>query len=1036
MSLSRGIGLAYRVLVACLVVAALMAVEAVVAFGAAPETPRVTVESYTATSASLRGVLSPNAAGQEGTYEFLYAASPTLCTGESKARRGLSFGYQGEEVHEELSGLQPHTTYTVCLLDRNLAGEETLSATETFTTSSPPVPPVPPETPETGIANAITSAGATLHGILNPHTSREKEPGFFEFIYRRSANECEGEGSTGEIAAGTGKEKESVQAEVGGLAPNARYTFCVRAWNAASQFATGAPTTFTTPPGEPHVSNEQVTRVGSNGATVTAQIETGGIPATFNVQYGTSLIYGSETVETGIATNATVTVALGGLQPNSQYHARLVVHNASGTGYGSDMVFTTYQPSVGTLPDGRLYEKVSQFGNPDTEAYVPWGISPEGPRFSHYPFESAPSGNATTYPGSASYSGGSGNEFIGAGNQYVSNRNPSGGWITTDITPYGKLHSEYVGFSSDLSEGFLKAVTASPFVATESPYQPPEINTGGVIYEVLYKRQLNGATFQPLSFTNPRRRQNIEGQFVERFIGTSQDKTHTLFEADEDLLEGSGALERELENQVSVELAEEERAERLNKEGKRAEEQAALSASKNNELYVEANGHYSLANVLPEGKIDPGATFGDSLSNVISEDGTRIYWTSSSKAALPGTIFMRENGSHTVQVSTGAAQFWTASLDGKYAFYTEDGKLWRFDSGQDSRIELAGSGEGVQGVVGINETGEDGAYVYFVTREKLSGEQNSVGNEAVEGEDNLYVYEPDAGRPGQSKITFVASLSTADVLDWRTGLENRRANITPDGRALVLESYRNLTSAGLEKNSVEEAYVYDTRDGSLLCVSCRPNGSGGSLTASSDPVEVHRWISEDGDQVFFESSAPLVVNDLNGVRDVYEWERDGSGACLEAGGCLYLISNGLGPEAFFLDASASGDDVFFETAESLVTGDEEDERVKVYDARVDGALEVSPPICTGTGCQGVPAPAPIFATPASVTFAGVGNFAPQSDQVKPSKSRSINRVQQLDKALAACHRKRRHKVRSSCEKQARKRYGKSATSGSPKGRGK
>jgi len=32
------------------------------------------------------------------------------------------------------------------------------------------------------------------------------------------------------------------------------------------------------------------------------------------------------------------------------------------------------------------------------------------------------------------------------------------------------------------------------------------------------------------------------------------------------------------------------------------------------------------------------------------------------------------------------------------------------------------------------------------------------------------------------------------------------------------------------------------------------------------------------------------------------------------------------------------------------------------------------PVCTGSGCQGVPGAPPIFSTPSSVTFNGIGNF--------------------------------------------------------------
>jgi hypothetical protein len=57
-----------------------------------------------------------------------------------------------------------------------------------------------------------------------------------------------------------------------------------------------------------------------------------------------------------------------------------------------------------------------------------------------------------------------------------------------------------------------------------------------------------------------------------------------------------------------------------------------------------------------------------------------------------------------------------------------------------------------------------------------------------------------------------------------------------------------------------------------------------------------------------------------------------------------------------------------------LTPEDDGEAYSLFDARVGGSVPPGPPVCAGTGCQGVPAPPPTFATPASVTFAGVGNF--------------------------------------------------------------
>ena len=67
---------------------------------------------------------------------------------------------------------------------------------------------------------------------------------------------------------------------------------------------------------------------------------------------------------------------------------------------------------------------------------------------------------------------------------------------------------------------------------------------------------------------------------------------------------------------------------------------------------------------------------------------------------------------------------------------------------------------------------------------------------------------------------------------------------------------------------------------------------------------------------------------LGGSEKVFEYED----------GAAQLISGTEGGgEAVFLDASASGDDVFFATRERLAPTDT-DELVDVYDARVDGGF--------------------------------------------------------------------------------------------------
>ncbi len=999
------------------------------ALAAAPEAPEVMVQvPVSATTAVVHGVLDPGVEGgpgtfELGTYEFLYNASKIECEGEGKAPAspGISVGGGKEEVTEEFSGLTPNTQYTVCLLARNgVKGETTVGQPVTFTTA------LPPETPDDLDANPVGGTSVTLHGVLNPDNAGNA--GSYEFLYNASATECQGGGSAGGGALGV-KEEAVPGAEVSGLLPNTQYAFCLLARNEAGETALSSPVVFTTLSEAPGVAGSSVSLIGTTSATVSAQISTGGLESSYSVQYGMSTIYGSETaVASALVSGSTVSVPLIGLQPNTEYHFRFTATNKDGTTPGVDVVFTTYPVGSGGLPDGRVVEQVSHFGTPNAESNWPGKSVDGGIQNTSLPFEASLDGNAVTFVGTPS-TGGSGRGGSTLGNEYLASRGPQGGWSQENIGPLADYDASYEGFSSDLSTGFISLVTLPPFVTTEIPREVPttsEIEP----YVLPYERTFDKDDYHPLFTGSPHRGGGIAANsfkdgwvFSEKIVGISADANHVLVESNDALIEGGGILEKELDSQVAQEVEEAKtqkmlleeaniehsKGEREAQEKKDEEAEVLEKVDANNELYVLVDGQFSLVNVSPEGRLVPGVVFGG--SGRISADGSRIFWGDLSS----GVVYVRENMSggtpSTVQVSQGAAQFWAASGNGKYAFYTETGKLWRFDVEDGSRVELAGSEGLVQGVVGTNETGEAGAYVYFVAQEALSTQTNSAGQVAVQDENNLYVDEADPEHADQSKIVFIGSLPPGGGGDY----------LTPDGYALMFLSTANLTNGTYSDEGSEEAYVYDANDSSLVCASCRAQASGASEPNSADGFYTHRWISEDGNHVFFDSEAPLVGQDVNGMQDVYEWERDGTGTCTEEDGCVYLLSAGVEGAAGLLDASVSGTDVFF-VARQRLTPEGQDEEVEVYDARVNGALTVAPPQCSGTGCQGIPASAPIFATPSSVTFNGVGNFPPSNTPVA-TKKRSLTRAQKLTRALKTCRQKHGRKARLVCESRARKLYG-------------
>jgi hypothetical protein len=199
-----------------------------------------------------------------------------------------------------------------------------------------------------------------------------------------------------------------------------------------------------------------------------------------------------------------------------------------------------------------------------------------------------------------------------------------------------------------------------------------------------------------------------------------------------------------------------------------------------------------------------------------------------------------------------------------------------------------------------------------------------------------------------------------------------------------------------------------------------------------------RYLSDTG-RLFFMSSDALAPQDVNGVMDVYEFEPEGVGDCSGSsptfngtlGGCVSLISSGGSTEeSVFMDASESGDDVFFLTAAKLRPEDY-DSALDMYDARVCSTSSpciplppASPPPCsTGDSCKPAPALQPsIFGSAPSATFSGIGNLV-GSPSPAVATPRSLTRSQRLARALRLCKRKRSARKRTACERQARKLYG-------------
>jgi hypothetical protein len=394
----------------------------------------------------------------------------------------------------------------------------------------------------------------------------------------------------------------------------------------------------------------------------------------------------------------------------------------------------------------------------------------------------------------------------------------------------------------------------------------------------------------------------------------------------------------------------------------------------------------------------------------LTNDGLRLFWATNGDAPTnPGNDLYR----HTLGGADGCTQ--------------PSGCL------EDLVSDAADpNGAEVRGVVGASV---DGSYLYFVANGDLDstgpakrGNCRGSGPQDWSGHCPLYLWH-------EGEIQAVGILQpgagSPDGLDWaptprglfgQASFVEKTSFVSPDGLTLVFRSQVNQTSG--ETEDKPQFYRYQFGEG-VSCLTCAPSGFGngkvqlqtarvgdGGLAASfSYAVESHH-LADGGNRFFFETTAALVSADINGLggckdlngqnrafscQDVYEWEAPGSGTCTEGGpayspanhGCLYLISTGRSKyPVLFVDASASGDDVFFLTRDQLV-GQDTDSLQDVYDARVNGGLasQNQPPAipCENEGCKNE-AGSPLQFTPPP-QISGPGNPPIKRKQCKPKKGK-------------------------------------------------
>lgn len=763
--------------------------------------------------------------------------------------------------------------------------------------------------------------------------------------------------------------------------------------------------------GTPKVESMSVVGVTADSTTLRAQINPGSFDTTYRFEYGlqdcsigpctSAPIAGSElgAGHKGINVSQTIT----GLEAGTTYHFRVVAENEKGDNLAEevDHIFTTQSAAIGFgLSDSRAWEMVSP--------PVKHGALLEGALNGQ--IQAAGDGESLAYGSRGSLEP----EAEGSRAVEVSTilgRRIGSNWYSKEIAlpndrvteiPIGHL-GEYKLFSRDLARALVepRSTVALSSEATErTPYlrentEPPTYTALVTAANVPPGTEFGGDSDSPIGGV--------------KIKGANPELSHVVLGSTAPLVEGAPAESLYLWSGGELE---------------------AVSV-----LPPAEGGTIIPSRILGSGEHAVRQAISDEGSRIFwsTNDFSALYLRDAQREE---TMRIDVVQSGATGLGKAEPIFQGASADGTVVFFTDSQQLTEDASpaGQDlyrCEIPLGSSAAGCTSLIDVSApvdgsgksaevqgllqgVSADGSSAYFVASAVLEAAPNEYGDAALAGQPNLYLWQRGEG------LRFIASLSKEDARDWGgvSGLAaTLSAAISPHGRFLAFMSQlpladQNVVDAEMDE-AVEEVYRYDAVSDRLDCVSCPASGAAprGQTAESLNLVDPRflwqgrrvaanlpestifevagaslyspRVVLENG-RIFFNSIDSLVAADSNNQWDVYQYEPAGIGDCTgasegsavarTAGGCVSLISSGTGEtETGFLDASETGNDVFFLTPAQL-SGLDEDSEYDVYDARVNGVPAIPHPRvdCSGESCQ-PKSDAPNELAPTSSIFEGPGN---------------------------------------------------------------
>ncbi|HEX3911822.1 MAG TPA: hypothetical protein VHW67_14085, partial [Solirubrobacteraceae bacterium] len=220
----------------------------------------------------------------------------------------------------------------------------------------------------TGGSSGVGTSGATIEATVNPEGSAVSE-----CLFEYGTSEEYGQSVPCEGTVGGGTSPVAVNAKLTGLKGGTTYHYRIFARNGNGAVA-GEDANFKTLT-TPSIDSAEAIEVTATSAKLTAKINPHGIATKYRFEYGTSTAYGTsipipdQDIGSG-TTPVTVSQTLEGLEPNTEYHFRVVVNNTIAS-EDHTFAFITEEGSTGCadealrsglsakLPDCRGYEMVT-----------------------------------------------------------------------------------------------------------------------------------------------------------------------------------------------------------------------------------------------------------------------------------------------------------------------------------------------------------------------------------------------------------------------------------------------------------------------------------------------------------------------------------------------------------------------------------------------------------------------------------------------------------------------------------------------------